>query len=940
MRNILRITSAILLIFVFSGVRAQSPEQIKLPLDQSVKYGVLENGMTYYIRHNQEPKNRASFYMIQNVGAILEQDSQNGLAHFLEHMAFNGTKHFPGKGILNTLEKHGVAFGSNINAYTSQEETVYNLSEVPTNRPGLLDTCLLVLNDWSDYLLLSEEEIEAERGVITEEWRTRRNAGFRMYSASMPYIYNNSIYSKRDVIGDIDVIKNFEYDEIRNFYHDWYRTDLQAIAVVGDFDADEMEKKVIELFSKIPTVENPKKREVVKIPDNEEMIYGLVTDKEADQTAITLYIREFVEEPGIENAGQLRDSYIENLFNRMMSQRISELLQKGEPPFVAGNVLRSSLTRNYDVTVIRAIAKTNQSELALSKILEEVERAKRYGFSPGELERAKLHYLNLMENRLKEKDKISNDAYAREYQAHYLDNSAFMDIEIEMQIMQALFASITVDDYTTRVPGWFSTRNNVMIIQGPDSEEVKLLSEEEVLAIVATSQSMEVAPYEDTEVAASLIDDELESGKIISEKKLPELNAEEWTLSNGAKVIYRFADYEKDDIGFYAFSPGGSSLYENEYVPSLEMLSSLVPFYGVGEYDQMTLQKMLTGKTVELNLELADLHEGMSGKASPKDFETLMQLIYLRFTAPRFDPDAHQAITGRYLAFVENMNKNPQKIMSDSLSIILSDYNPRTRVMDSKFITDVSLEQIEKVYSDRYADASDFFFFFVGNISKEELMPSVEKYIGSLPSLNREESWIDRDVDEPEGVVKKEIKLAMSVPKSTVFVVLNNEIDYTPENIVMMKLITGILDLRFVETIREEEGGTYGVSANASLEHYPDPKASLFIMFDTDPEKADHLKGLVYSELENLVENGPTQKDLSKTVENLLKEHEQNREHNSYWMSTLTRLYRHNYNSNDPANYEDIIKSVTVKDVKKIMKKFYKGANVVDLVFSPEAVSE
>jgi zinc protease len=926
--------------FLVTICNAQSPKDLILPLDPAVKQGVLENGLTYYIRHNEEPKNRASFYMIQNVGAILEEDSQNGLAHFLEHMAFNGTENFPGKGILNTLEKHGVAFGRNINAYTAQDETVYNLSEVPTNKPGLLDTCLLVLHDWSNYLLLSEEEIEAERGVIAEEWRTRRNAGFRVYRESMPYIYNNSKYAQRDVIGDIDVIRNFDYDEIRNFYHDWYRTDLQAIAIVGDFDADEMEEKVINLFSKIPAVENPMKRPEIEIPDNEELVFGLVTDKEADQSIISIYIRDHVEDQGIVNAEQLRNEYIKRLFNRMMSQRISELLQKGDPPFVTGNIMRASLARDYDVTMVRAIAKTNEGALALTRILEEVERVKRHGFAPGELERAKSHYLNNLENRVKEKDKITNDQYARDYRAHYLENSAYLDVEMELQLMQVLFNTITPEDFSLILPEWFDSKNNVMVISGPESNEVNHLSEQEAVAIMDASKSMEVAPYEDVELATSLIDDEPVAGEVISERSIPGLGAEEWTLSNGAKVVYRFADYEKDNIGFKAYSPGGSSLYEKEYVPSMGMLAGFVPMYGVGEYDQTTLQKMLTGKTVKLNLQLNDLSEGLTGSASPKDFETLMQLIYLRFAEPRFDLEAHQAIASRYLAFVENMNKNPQKIISDSLSIILSDYHPRTRVMDTKYIQDVELEKIEEVYRERYGDASDFTFFFVGNIKKEELLPYVEKYIASLPAAGEKENWIDRRVDEPEGVVEREIELDLSVPKSTSIIVLNKEIDYSPENLVIMQMIEGILDLRYIESIREEEGGTYGVGVNTSMSQFPEEKASLMIMFDTDPEKVQHLKGLVYEELEKLVKDGPSQEDLSKTAENMLKDREQSKEHNSYWMNALYRYYVHGYNSDDPANYEEIVSSVSEKDVKKFMKKLYKNANIVDLVFYPEEATE
>lgn len=935
MKNSIRLIAVLLLIFTGSKVFTQSAADLKLPLDEDVRYGVLDNGMTYYIRSNSEPKDRASFYMIQNVGAILEKDSQNGLAHFLEHMAFNGTKHFPGKGILNTLERHGVAFGYNINAYTAQDETVYNLSEVPTNKPGLIDTCLLVLNDWSNYLLLDADEIEAERGVIAEEWRTRRNADFRLYRASMPFIYNQSKYAERDVIGDIDVIRNFEYDVLRDFYHNWYRTDLQAIAVVGDFDAGEVEQKVIDLFSKIPAVENPMERGVTMIPDNDEMIYGLVTDKEADQSEISIYIREFVADPGIDNIEQLRNSYIEQLFNRVMSQRISELLQKGEPPFVMGNIVRTSLTRNYEVTLIRAIAKTNEEDRALAAILEEVERVKRFGVTPGELERAKSHMLNRMENRVKEKDKITNDQYAGEYRAHYLDDYAYMDIEVEFQLMQTLLNSISAEDIVKEMPRWFSEKNNVMVISGPESEDVHHLSEEEALALLDASKAMEVEPYEDAEVAASLMEVLPLPGKVVAIKEIPELGAEEWTLSNGAKVVYRFADYEKDNISFRAVSPGGSSLYDTDYVPSMDMLSSIVPFYGVGDYDQPTLQKMLTGKTINLNLQLNELTEGMQGSASPKDFETLMQLIHLRFTSPRFDEEAHAAITGRYLAFVENMNKNPQKIMSDSLNLILTDHHPRTRVMDADFIRDVTLQQIREVYTDRFNDASDFTFFFVGNIQKDTLVPYVEEYIATLPSTQRTEHWIDRKVNEPQGRVEKEIPMQLSVPKSTVILVFNKEMKYTPENLVALRVIKGILDLRFTESIREEEGGTYGVSASTSLREYPDAKANMMIAFDTDPQKAEYLKGLVYDELDQLMKEGPSEEDLSKTVKNMLKDREQDRAHNSYWMNTLYNYYQHDINFNDPENFEEILQSLSAKDVKKAMKQLYKGANVVDLVFSP-----
>lgn len=936
MKNYILQAIAIVSVLIPSRAFTQPSDPGELPSDPEVRHGVLENGMTYYVRSNAEPKERASFYIIQNVGAILEEDHQNGLAHYLEHMAFNGTKHFPGKGIINTLERHGVAFGYNINAYTSQDQTVYNISDVPVTKPGLIDTCLLVLNDWSNYLLLTEEEIEAERGVITEEWRTRRTADFRMYRESLPYLYGDSKYATRDVIGDIEVIRNFEPEALRDFYETWYRTDLQAIAVVGDFDAEEVEQKVIDLFSQIPAVENPKERYIVKIPDNDEMIFGMVTDEEATQSRIELYLREYNPERGINDIADLRESYIRGLFNSMTGTRIAELLQKGEPPFVNGSIRRTSLTRDYDLTYVSVSAKSNEGAKALSSIMQEVERIKRYGFAEGELERAKLNMLNRMENRVKEKDKISNDQFAYQYQSHFLNQNTFMDIEDQFQIMKELITTISTADFIQRIPGWFKSTNNVMLVSGPESEEIKHLSESEAKAILAGVKVLDIDPYEDLEVATSLVEEILPSGHIIDEKQISDLDATEWVLSNGAKVIYRFADFEKDNIGIRAYSKGGSSLYDDEAVPSLELLPNMMSMYGLGDYDRITLQKMLTGKTVELNVDLGNLSEGLRGSASPKDFETLMQLVYLRFTKPRFDEEAHKAYIGRYLAFMENMNKNPQKIISDSLTRILSDYHPRARIMNEEYLNDVDMEIIEKAYLERFSDASDFTFFITGNILKEDLVPYIEKYLGSLPSKAGNETWIDHNMDEPEGIVKKEIKLDLEVPKSTIVLVFNKEMDYTPENLVKSEMLRGILDLRFIESIREEEGGTYGVMADASLSHFPDEKGSLFIYFDTDPAKADRLKGLVYDELEKLVNEGPMEKDLSKTAENLLKDREENREYNNYWMNAIRTYYVHGFNPDDPANYDDIVRSISVADIQAFMKELYEDANVVDLVFSPK----
>jgi len=929
----------LILLALFVNVRAQVDPMQPVPNDESVRHGVLENGLTYYIKSNQEPKERASFYIIQNVGALLEEDNQNGLAHFLEHMAFNGTKHFEENGVIDFLEKHGVAFGRNINAYTSQNQTVYNLTDVPVTKPGLLDSCLLVLNDWSNYLLLSEEEIDKERGVIKEEWRTRRTAQFRMYKASLPYLYGDSKFAERDVIGDLDVIENFEYDALRDFYHQWYRTDLQAIAIVGDFDADEMEKKVTALFSQIPAVENPPERPFFEIPSHEGTVYGLVTDPEASQAMIQFMIRHRKTHSGPETFMDHREDYIHQLFNSMMGQRFQELVQKGDPPFVVGVVNYGDAERGYEALQALAIPKPNQEDLALTNLMTELERARRFGFTQGELDRAKAEILAQWEKYYKERDKISNDEFINSYVDNFLDGDAYPSTEFAYQAVQAILPTITIADFNQRLDKWITADNRVLVVQGPEGEGVEHISEAASLAIMDQVASAEIEPYQDEALAESLVSEEPPLAGIVSEKQLDVLDAVEWTLANGATVVYRHADYEKDQVQIRGYSKGGSSLYGAEDVPNTGMLTDLVSMYGVGDFDAMGLQKMLTGKNVSLSLSLGDLSEGLFGTASPKDVEAMMQLVYLHFNQPRFDKEAHDAILARYMAFVENMNNNPQKVMSDSLELILTDYNPRTRVLDTEFLDDIEYSRLEEIYLDRFADASDFVFFIVGNMEEEEVKELAQRYLGAIGDLDREESWIDRKVYEPEGKVEKVIPMTLAIPKANVNIVINQEMEYNPYNRMVMRVIQNILDLRYTESIREEEGGTYGVGIGTSLSKMPVEKATMRIRFDCDPERAADLKEKVYAELDKLANEGPSEEDLSKTVENIQKERQQSKEHNSYYLSTLYNYYVYGINYDDPANYEDIVSQLTPKDVQKVMQAFYDNPNLVDVVFLPNEES-
>ncbi|MDP4206185.1 MAG: insulinase family protein, partial [Bacteroidota bacterium] len=754
----------LLLGVIVSNASAQYDLKSPVPLDPNVRHGVLKNGLTYYIRANKEPKERASFYIIQNVGAMLENDDQNGLAHFLEHMAFNGTEHFPDKALLNTLEKHGVAFGRNLNAYTFYDETVYNISDVPTTNKAFLDTCLLMLSDWSHRLLLTDKEIDDERGVIQEEWRTRRNAYFRIFQKTAQGLFTGSKYSQRDVIGDLNVIKNFKYNTIRDFYHDWYRTDLQAIAVIGDFDAVKMEEKVKEMFSQLPAVENPKPRPSYEIPGNEKPVFCLATDPEATNSSISIFIKHPAVAPKDKNFGTWKDYIMSRLYNQMFSARISEILQQDNPPFTDASAdFGSYIARTRNFYMINVGAKTNEEARALEAIMKENVRVKQHGFTASELERAKANTLTMIESAYNSREKRSNDQYCSEMSRHFLENEACPGIESEFAFYKDLLPKITLEEMNALAPKWLTKENRVIVVSGPEKQGVTHLTEQEALSIIDKVETSTVEPYVDKVASAQLMKELPKGGKVVAERKLPEYNAVEWTLSNGVKVAYRYSDLNKDQILFSSVSPGGNSLLAKTDLPSALYTDSMVNGFGVADYDPVTLSKILTGKNVSVNVTLGTLSEGISGSSTPKDFETMLQLTYLYFEKPRFDQTIYKSSMDRTRSMLQNAQNDPQKVMQDSLSLILDNYHPRIVLQNIETLNKVSFDKIKEIYLNRFKDASDFTFYFVGYMKPEEAKPLIEKYLGSLTSIHRKENWVNNKMGLPKGNVVKDIQLKLNV---------------------------------------------------------------------------------------------------------------------------------------------------------------------------------
>ena len=922
-------TLAFTMLVSFS-VFSQKTEK-NVPLDPEVRSGKLENGLTYYIKHNEKTENRAEFYLFNNVGAILETDAQNGLAHFCEHMCFNGTKNFPGKGILNYFETIGMEFGRNINAGTGVEQTVYMLMQTPVTREGTIDTALLALKDMSHNVLFTEEEIDSERGVIHEEWRTRRNANFRLNSITNPIIYQGSKFAKRDIIGTLDIIDNCPYDTLRQFYKDWYRTDLQAIVVVGDIDVDQIESKIKKFYSEIPANKNPMIRHTFNVPDNKEPIIAIATDKEAQNTNIRVSFKHDYVKPADKDMQYYIESFKEVLYTTMLNERFNELIQKENPPFIFAFNFYGNFAGNKDAYALGAFG-NNDVAYGLKTLLVENERVRQHGFTEGELNRAKTDLLRGLEKQFKEKDQQQNRNLAMQYGGHYLGNSPTPGIVYEFDLAKKLLPTISLEQINKLAQEWITEDNIVITITGPENDNVKIPTEEKVLSLLKEIKASKLEAYIDKVSDKPLISVIPSAGKITEEKVNKEIGTTEYKLSNGVNVVIKPTDYKEDEILIRAFSKGGTSLYSVEDLPSAEFATTIVSRSGISEFSLIELQKMLTGKVVNVNPFIGDLHEGFNGNCAPNDLETAFQLIHLYFTNPRFDETASNAFMSRYKAFLQNKSLNPDAVFGDSVSVILANRHPRKEPLSVDRLNKVNFEKAKEVYQDRFADASDFTFVFTGNINLETDKALIETYIASLPSIQRTENWKDNNVRYPKGKVNSLIEKELETKKNTIFINLNGDFEYNLENRLLLDVIKHVLDIRYTETIREEEGGTYGVGLRANTSEFPVQDFGLNINFDCDPEKADKLKSIVYEEIENLLKNGPSETDLNKAKENFLKNRENALKENRFWSNSIVFNLQHDENILDHEKYNSTINSITIEKVKEAANKFLTQGNNIEII--------
>ncbi len=907
-----------------------------IPVDPNIRIGKLDNGMTYYIRKNSIPEKEAQFWLILDAGSIQEEDHQNGLAHFCEHMCFNGTENFEKHEIIHYLQSIGMKFGPEINAFTSHDVTNYMLQKVPIDVKENIDTALMILYDWASNVSFSEEEIDNERGVIHEEWRSRRSADFRMRTKYQKVLYQGSKYAKRDVIGDIDIIDNCPYEAITSFYKEWYRPDLQAIIAVGDFDIDFMEKEIINKFSSIAKRENPKEREIYQIPDHPETLVAIETDKEAQYTLVQVYYKHDATKDK-STINYLRGTIKDELYSTMLNARLQELLLDENPPFIYGFAgYNENLARSKDAYMAFAVAKNNEALRTLKTMFIENERVKKYGFTQTEFDRSKDEILKEIEKEYNERDKQKSSKYCWEYFGNFLTDDPIPGIEFEFETAKKLVPEITLEEVSALAKEWITDQNRVIIITAPEKEDITVPTTEEVLATIESVKTETIDPYVDKVSDEPLLATIPARGKIESKKKVKDLGVVEWTFENGVKVVLKSTDFKSDEILFSAYSLGGTSLSDLKDDVSASFAADVVSSSGIAGFDQIELDKKLSNKVVRIYPYIDELEEGFRGSSSQEDFETLLQMIYLYFTNPRVDETAYASLMTRYKGFLENRAANPSSAFNDTIQVTMASYNPRRRPMTTELLEEANFKRINYIYKNRFGDPGSFTFYFVGNIDIKKAQPLLEKYLGGLPKVSRNEKWADINVKQPEGVVKKTLIKEMEVPKSTVFVCFNGPYEYNRKDNIYFDALKEILDVRYTETIREEESGTYGVGVRIRESHYPKEEFQLRIRFECAPENAEKLKAIVFEEIEKIKKEGPTAKDLKGVKENKLKKRRENLKENDFWLSGLKYNDFHGMNALDNEEYENLVYNMTAEDIKNIASKYLKDDNYVEVILMPE----
>ena len=933
-----KIYSLLALVLLSATAVAQS-----LPQDPAVRKGKLKNGMTYYLRHNAKEAGLADFYIAQRVGSILEEPRQRGLAHFLEHMAFNGTKNFPGKGkrlgIVPWCESIGVKFGANLNAYTSIDQTVYHIGSAPLKREGIIDSCLLVLHDWSHYLLLEDAEIDKERGVIHEEWRTRR-AGMavqRLMEQAMPKIYKGTKYEDCMPIGSMDIVDNFPYQDLRDYYQKWYRPDLQAIIVVGDIDVDKMEKKIKKIFSPIPMPKKAAERIYFPVSNNDTMIVAIEKDKEQPIALCHLYQKRDATPDSEKNSEKyLRDDYVDGLISTMLNDRYVELRQQSDAPFQSATG-RSSiffLSRTKDAFSMSVSCKSDNILGGIIAAVGVAERARQHGFTQSELDRAKKLRMNAAERRAKMQGDYRNSHFVNECVDNFLEGEPLVSADFKLDNTRKLDREVTLAEVNAAVKELITNQNQVVVMYAPDKENIVIPSEDQVRQVILAAQQLSYAPYEEQQLATDLVSKLPQPGSITNEQAWAH-GFTEFTLSNGMKVYAKKTDYEADAVSLSMKADGGTSLYDDKDIPNFSLISSGVTEGGVGNFDAVSLRKMLTGKSVRVSPSVGSKRQSINGSSSVKDMKTMFQLTYLYFTQPRKDSAAYASLISRTRSFLSNRNASPKVDYNDSIRAILYGHHPRLEPVVQETLDKANYDRILQIYKERFSDASNFKTVIIGNYDEHELRNLVCQYLATLPATGKHEQTnyqnVPRIVDG-EKVVK--FTKQQATPLANVSIYLTADVPFTPKSDLELDFLKRCLSIAYTDSVREEKGGTYGVSVDFELDKDDKPNATLNISYNADPSRYEELNPIIYQQLRNIANHGPSATSMQKVKEYLVKQYAQVAITNDYWSYII--WHELDDNADFDHNYCKMVEEMTAEDIQRMAQQLLAAKRSIEVTMLSE----
>ena len=938
-----KLTMLLVALTATASVMAQGP-MTPIPADPELRTGKLDNGMTYYIRHNEKPKNQADFYILHDVGAIQEEDSQQGLAHFLEHMAFNGTKNLPGKQMIEYLETVGVKFGYNLNAGTSWDYTCYNISDVPTQRQGIIDSALLILHDWSHFIALRPEEIDSERGVIMEELRTRDGASWRSTMSMLKALGKGTLYEHRNLIGYLDGLKNFHHDELEKFYTSWYRPDYQAVIVVGDIDVDAIEQQIKTLMADIPApaADAPQKAEII-VPDNEEPIVSIFTDPEMQGSRVQLFIKRSALPEQLNNTVQAEMLDVINSYMAVMENaRLEELRMQPDAPFLgagmgSGDVI--GVIPTLEATIFTAATQDGQLARGFEALYTEMEKMRRYGFTQGEFERAQETLMRSAERNYANRNDRTNEDYVELYLANYRKNSPVPDAKTEWQLDSMLIRNLTVDAVNAVAQQFITPTNQVIFVSAPEKEGIVNPTAEELLAIRDKVMSSEVEAYEDNVVKEPLIPEGTElKGSPVKETTTDEvLGTTEWTLANGTRIVVKPTTFKADEVRMSATAKGGLSLLTDEEYYMGEMMPSINAMSGIGRFSATELRKQLSGKSATVQNSTSEYASAINGSCSPKDLETMLQLLYLDFTSPRFDQNDYNTLINTLNAQLANVETNPDYLAQKRFLEVCYGNNPRRQMISSELVSKFDFAKLPAIYDKLYPNANSFTFIFVGNVDLETLKPLVEKYIGSIPA-SKKTDFVDDKASVVKGDVTEDFRVAMQQPKVNVHYLFSGEMPYTFKDKLALTFLTQALNSRYLVSIREEKGGTYGVQVYGTTDYIPAERYEMHINFDTNEEMADELREIVMKELQQIADNGPLTEDIEKTREFLLKNWQNTLEQNGSWMGYLQSKYSSGLDY--AREYKSAVEALTNADVQAMARKVLDDGNLVKVIMRPAAAEE